>query len=171
MSIPYFQANHGLLVGSTDHRFKSYYEHGRMLLKLAEAIGRLILAGREMTRLAGFTARVTEIKTVLDELNAGKYERTMLEAAKSSPIGHPGSGKIIAKDNVIRFDRVPLVTPNGDVLVQELSFEVKSGMNVLVCGPNGCGKSSLFRVLGEVNNIRLQIRTSGGRCVHSARQY
>ncbi|XP_017754485.1 PREDICTED: ATP-binding cassette sub-family D member 3 isoform X2 [Eufriesea mexicana] len=150
VSIPFFKKNHPILSGPPNHRFKSYYTYGRMLVKLAEAIGRLVLAGREMTRLAGFTARVTEIKVVLDDINTGKYERTMVSDFKDEPIGSPGEGKIVNKDNVIRFDRVPLITPNGDVLIRELSFEVKSGMNVLVCGPNGCGKSSLFRILGEL---------------------
>lgn len=50
-----------------------------MLVKLAEAIGRLVLAGRELTRLAGFTSRVQELITVLKDLNNGKYQRTMLE--------------------------------------------------------------------------------------------
>ena len=73
---------------------------------------------------------------------------TQLTAARLGLVA--GAGEIVIADNVIRFDKVPLVTPNGDVLVESLDFEVPSGRNVLVCGPNGCGKSSLFRVLGEV---------------------
>lgn len=151
VSMPFFQKDHPTLTGTSQQRFKHYYENGRMLVKLAEAIGRLILAGREMTRLAGFTARVTEIRSVLRDLNEGKYQRTMVAEGKNEIVGKPGSGRIIAKDNIIRFEHVPLVTPNGDVLIKDLSFEVKSGINVLVCGPNGCGKSSLFRTLGEVS--------------------
>lgn len=150
VSIPFFQKDHPILSGTPDHRFYSYYTYGRMLVKLAEAIGRLVLAGRELTRLAGLTARVIEIRNVLNDLNQGKYERTMISDYKENTIGYPGGGKIVPKNNIIRFDHVPLVTPNGDVLIKELSFEVKSGLNVLVCGPNGCGKSSMFRILGEV---------------------
>lgn len=135
---------------------EDYYQSGRMLLRMSQALGRIVLAGREMTRLSGFTARITELMTVLKELNAGKYERTMVsqqdreaETAEKMVLV-PGSGQIINRDNIIKFDHTPLATPNGDLLIRDLTFEVRSGTNVLVCGPNGCGKSSLFRVLGEL---------------------
>ncbi|XP_026739732.1 ATP-binding cassette sub-family D member 3 [Trichoplusia ni] len=157
VSRPFFAVNHNLLTTGTENdRFKHYYTYGRMLVKMAEGIGRLVLSGRELSKLAGLTSRVTQLRTVLDDINKGNYTRTMVERNSQADGGEipqllaPGAGRIIYQDKIIRFDKVPLVTPNGDVLIKELSFEVRSGINVLVCGPNGCGKSSMFRQLGEL---------------------
>uniref|UniRef100_A0AAR2IVI3 ABC transporter domain-containing protein n=1 Tax=Pygocentrus nattereri TaxID=42514 RepID=A0AAR2IVI3_PYGNA len=158
------------LNSSHSERLEDYYQSGRMLLSLAQALGRIVLAGREMTRLSGFTTRITEIQEVLKELNSGRYERTMISqlGKESEAVDKmslvPGSGQIVHADNIIRFEHIPLATPNGDILIRDLSFEVLSGTNVLVCGPNGCGKSSLFRVLGEVIhllNIDITVLGSG----------
>eukprot|EP00051_Salpingoeca_urceolata_P015108 m.193428 g.193428 ORF g.193428 m.193428 type:complete len:343 (-) comp18293_c0_seq4:180-1208(-) len=137
-----------VLLSSHSQLMEDYYQSGRMLVRMSQAVGRLVLAGREVTRLAGFTVRVSELIAVIKDLNGGKYTRTMQH--NDDPAFFPGAGNLKEADHVIQFDRVPLVTPNGEVLVKSLDFEVKSGMNVLVCGPNGCGKSSLFRVLGEL---------------------
>lgn len=144
-------------------RMEDYFRSGKMLIKLSEAMGRLVLSGRELTRLAGFTARVTEMMEVLTDLDEGRYQRTMLKGdddegdddmngtTSAEGLGlHPNKGELLHRDHVIQFEDVPLVTPNGDVLVRSLNIKVESGMNVVVAGPNGCGKSSLFRILGEL---------------------
>lgn len=66
---------------------QDYYRSGRMLVRMAEAIGRLVLAGRDMTRLAGFTARVSELLVVLQDLQKGVYERTMVSNSDTTEEG------------------------------------------------------------------------------------
>uniref|UniRef100_A0A3P9IZR0 ATP-binding cassette, sub-family D (ALD), member 3a n=1 Tax=Oryzias latipes TaxID=8090 RepID=A0A3P9IZR0_ORYLA len=156
VSRPFLNLSHPRhLQSSHSDLLEDYYQSGRMLLRMSQALGRIVLAGREMTRLSGFTARITELMMVLKELNAGKYERTMVSQQETGTEHEnrplvPGRGQIIHRDHIIQFEHTPLMTPNGDMLIKDLNFKVTSGNNVLVCGPNGCGKSSLFRVLGEL---------------------
>lgn len=45
------------------------------MLNLSAALGRLVLSGRELARLSGFSSRVTGLIDVIDDVNSGSYER------------------------------------------------------------------------------------------------
>lgn len=59
-------------------------------------------------------------------------------------------GGTYVEGEIISFEAVDIISPEGTCLVKDLNFKVERNQNVMITGPNGSGKSSLFRVIGEL---------------------
>jgi ATP-binding cassette subfamily D (ALD) protein 2 len=129
-------------------RTRDYITSRGLLLSAAEAIERIMLAFKEIAELAGYTSRVYEMIEVFKEVGNDVYRKQTVKGSGDQNNVDMKQRGIVEEGDHIKFENVPIISPNGDVLVESLSFEIKRGMHLLISGPNGCGKSSLFRILG-----------------------
>ncbi|XP_016134510.1 ATP-binding cassette sub-family D member 3-like [Sinocyclocheilus grahami] len=126
---------------------KPLLDIGLYIFKLTTAIGAqgpatmmtyLLISGLFLTRLRGPIGKMT----VTEQKYEGEYRYV--------------NSRLITNSEEIAFyngnvrEKQTIHSTFKKLVKCVCSSKVKSGANVLVCGPNGCGKSSLFRVLGEL---------------------
>ncbi|KAJ1966159.1 ATP-binding cassette long-chain fatty acid transporter pxa2 [Dipsacomyces acuminosporus] len=141
---------------SLGNRTRDFITNRRLLLSGSDALGRMMYSYKEIVELAGYAERVTDLLTVLGDVGEGKYVKTKVGKSAEKSLNPDDDeadivnqrGQQVESEDDIEFIDVPIVSPNGDVLVRKLNFHVKPGRHMLIVGPNGCGKSSMFRILG-----------------------
>ena len=105
---------------------RDYIKNSSLLINLSKAIGRIAISYKELQNLAGYTHLVNEMDKVLFDLDKGNYVR-------ANVVSETGKGKIdmLARGkfemaDYIKFEEVPVVSPNGDVLIKSMNFQVRA---------------------------------------------
>ncbi len=90
---------------------------------------------KEISVLAGYTSRVSELIEVFNDISIGKYRKELVSSADPNFLASKRG--ILEESAAIEFKNVPIISPNGDTLVKSLTFKVQPGMHLLIVGPNG----------------------------------
>lgn len=100
------------------------------------AFGELLALPKRFAEISGGVNRVSELLEVIEKAKAleRQYEKRITQSRTEDT-------------QQIAFKQVDILTPSGKVLARRLSFQVDLGTSLLVTGPNGSGKTSLFRIL------------------------
>ncbi|KAG7705943.1 hypothetical protein KL950_003519 [Ogataea haglerorum] len=141
-----YKLNYRISENASSRISADFITNRRLLLTASDSLGKLVRAKKNIQNLLGYSESIWEFEQVLTEINKSVEEEAKLEAAiNNEPLV---KGPNVSYGDEISFLHVPLVTPTGTILVEDLTFTIKPGENLLIIGPNGCGKSSLFRILG-----------------------
>mmetsp|Transcript_86988 Transcript_86988/g.153813 ORF Transcript_86988/g.153813 Transcript_86988/m.153813 type:complete len:692 (-) Transcript_86988:17-2092(-) len=133
----------GAPVHSSDQIAQYFTSTWRNMEAMASAIQDLFELTNRVGRLSGFAMRVKKLMAGFEKHPPVLTDE--IEAAKRGlypPTYEQGEN--------LKFEHVSVYKPDGTLLVKDLNFTVERGERVLVTGGNGCGKSSLFRVIRKL---------------------
>lgn len=128
---------------SPDELARYFTATWRDMEALSMSIKDLFDLTNHLGRLSGLSTRVHSLMSALEVVPPVLV--TEIDQARRGP--HPPSFK---DGSDLRFQHVSIYKPDGTLLVKDLNLTIERGQRILVTGGNGCGKSSLFRVIREL---------------------
>ncbi|GAB2222858.1 hypothetical protein Droror1_Dr00016988 [Drosera rotundifolia] len=123
-------------------------------------LGDFSLIVYQFQALSAFSAvidRLGEFDDVLDGNTSSNgmsntEEKLQVSYCSVNPTLSDSNGYIglIVPKKLVDIENLTLETPIGEVLVKNLSLEIKQNCHLLVTGPSGSGKTSLLRAMAEL---------------------
>lgn len=103
----------------------------------AQVLGALSIIVLNFGGLSTFGAVITRLGTFWEVVE----EAERIRERRENEIG-------MSEDSKIEFERVTILTPKRhETVVRDLSFQLGEGQSLLISGPSGSGKSSIFRAI------------------------
>lgn len=116
------------------------------MLNLSSALGRLVLSGREMARLSGFSSRVTGLIDVIDDANRGVHKKRGVNTKNRQQAGASIASRInqtdtssdaLPTDTSVAAASTAAATVEAEVRIQRSeSLKVSVSRNAGVAGVN-----------------------------------
>lgn len=106
-SVPVFVKLPGATGNSSmGDRTESFVTNRRMLLSSSDAFGRVMFSYKEITELAGYTSRVASLLDVMDDVQAGRFEKKLVSSAsiEENAAVLRGRGKVIESEDIQFID-------------------------------------------------------------------
>eukprot|EP01090_Pellita_catalonica_P001666 TRINITY_DN11425_c0_g1_i2.p1 TRINITY_DN11425_c0_g1~~TRINITY_DN11425_c0_g1_i2.p1 ORF type:complete len:586 (+),score=88.14 TRINITY_DN11425_c0_g1_i2:331-2088(+) len=141
---------------------QNYTRNSQYLLNLANGVKNLAVIRTRVSKASGRLVRLAKLLELLIALSRRKKEACEpvdemheAEAAESSYLEEwkafcDKRDKTDSEEETaaIEFKNVAIVSPDNRLLIEKFNLKVERGKHLLITGPNGTGKSSIFRVLG-----------------------
>ncbi|KAM3872294.1 ATP-binding cassette sub-family D member 1 [Diretmus argenteus] len=129
-------------------RTQAFTTARNLLNAAADAVERIMISYKEVTELAGYTARVYEMFDVFEDMKEGIYRRSAGEEERKQQGGGGAAGgaaeggavvvqhgvrvegrlqmrgQVISVEKGICCKNLPIITPTGDVVVSSLNIQV-----------------------------------------------
>jgi len=128
---------------------EDYVRHSSLMINLAKGIGRLVVSYRDLNSLMTHTHSLHEFYEVLEDLNKGIYVRQTKPQEPAHRIV-PKRGNFERSTDMIKLQKVPVVTPNGERLYQPISFEIHRGEHCYITGVDLFGRKAFTRAFFEL---------------------
>lgn len=133
----------GLYDGVTPERKAVIISQGSgFAISVVYGFTQIVQSADSLAILIGHARRIVDLEDALNEVKQEVSARTAREVANGSRAAVGSDASVL-----LSCQNLSVVALSGRMLLSGINLEVRRGESLLIQGPNGCGKSSLLRVV------------------------